>query len=207
MREVVYITGHKNPDTDSIMSALAYADLKNRLGEVKAIPIRLGKLNPESKFVLDYFGLEPPKLKESIKLQVKDLDIDKGNIIDPSIAIRSAWEIFQKGDANSLSVVDANGKIEGIASLSNITRAYMDVWDDKILGRSTTPIDNIIDVLAAKIINLPENPRAYDGKMTVFAMNDDDGETLDEVFLEGDIIISGNRDDYYEYILNKKSPS
>src|SRR5699024_11198441 len=102
MREVVYITGHKNPDTDSIMSALAYADLKNRLGEVKAIPIRLGKLNPESKFVLDYFGLKPPKLKESIKLQVKDLDIDKGNIIDPSIAIRSAWEIFQKGDANSL---------------------------------------------------------------------------------------------------------
>ena len=204
MREVVYITGHKNPDTDSIMSALAYADLKNRLGEVKAIPIRLGKLNPESKFVLDYFGLEPPKLKESIKLQVKDLDIDKGNIIDPSIAIRSAWEIFQKGDANSLSVVDANGKIEGIASLSNITRAYMDVWDDKILGRSKTPIDNIIDVLAAKIINLPENPRAYDGKMTVFAMNDEDGETLDEVFLEGDIIISGNRDDYYEYILNKK---
>ena len=204
MRDVVYITGHKNPDTDSIMSALAYADLKNRLGEVKAIPIRLGKLNPESKFVLDYFGLEPPKLKESIKLQVKDLDIDKGNIIDPSIAIRSAWEIFQKGDANSLSVVDANGKIAGIASLSNITRAYMDVWDDKILGRSKTPIDNIIDVLSARIINLPENPRAYDGKMTVFAMNDEDGETLDEVFLEGDIIISGNRDDYYEYILNKK---
>ncbi len=204
MRDVVYITGHKNPDTDSIMSALAYADLKNRLGEVKAIPIRLGKLNPESKFVLDYFGLKPPKLKESIKLQVKDLDIDKGNIIDPSIAIRSAWEIFQKGDANSLSVVDANGKIAGIASLSNITRAYMDVWDDKILGRSKTPIDNIIDVLAARIINLPENPRAYDGKMTVFAMNDEDGETLDEVFLEGDIIISGNRDDYYEYILNKK---
>ena len=86
MREVVYITGHKNPDTDSIMSAIAYADLKNRLGEVRAIPIRLGKLNPESRFVLDYFGVDAPKIKESMQLQVKDLDIDTGNIIDPSIA-------------------------------------------------------------------------------------------------------------------------
>lgn len=204
MREVVYITGHKNPDTDSIMSAIAYADLKNRLGEVRAIPIRLGKLNPESRFVLDYFGVEAPKIKESMQLQVKDLDIDTGNIIDPSIAIRNAWDIFQKGEAHSLSVVDADGKIVGIASLSNITRAYMDVWDDKILGRSKTPIDNIIDVLAAHIINLPENPRSYNGKMTVFAMNECEKNNLEDVIIEGDIVISGNRDDYYEFLIKQK---
>lgn len=204
MREVVYITGHKNPDTDSIMSAIAYADLKNRLGEVRAIPIRLGKLNPESRFVLDYFGVDAPKIKESMQLQVKDLDIDTGNIIDPSIAIRNAWDIFQKGEAHSLSVVDADGKIVGIASLSNITRAYMDVWDDKILGRSKTPIDNIIDVLAAHIINLPENPRSYNGKMTVFAMNEGEENNLEDVIIEGDIVISGNRDDYYEFLIKQK---
>ena len=204
MREVVYITGHKNPDTDSIMSAIAYADLKNRLGEVTAIPIRLGKLNPESRFVLDYFGVDAPKIKESMQLQVKDLDIDKGNIIDPSIAIRNAWDIFQKGEANSLSVVDSDGKIVGIASLSNITRAYMDVWDDKILGRSKTPIDNIIDVLAAHIINLPENPRSYNGKMTVFAMNEGEKNKLEDVIIEGDIVISGNRDDYYDFLIKQK---
>lgn len=204
MREVVYITGHKNPDTDSIMSAIAYADLKNRLGEVRAIPIRLGKLNPESRFVLDYFGVDAPKIKESMQLQVKDLDIDTGNIIDPSIAIRNAWDIFQKGEAHSLSVVDADGKIVGIASLSNITRAYMDVWDDKILGRSKTPIDNIIDVLAAHIINLPDNPRSYNGKMTVFAMNEGEENNLEDVIIEGDIVISGNRDDYYEFLIKQK---
>ena len=204
MREVVYITGHKNPDTDSIMSSIAYADLKNRLGEVRAIPIRLGKLNPESRFVLDYFGVDAPKIKESMQLQVKDLDIDTGNIIDPSIAIRNAWDIFQKGEAHSLSVVDADGKIVGIASLSNITRAYMDVWDDKILGRSKTPIDNIIDVLAAHIINLPENPRSYNGKMTVFAMNEGEENNLEDVIIEGDIVISGNRDDYYEFLIKQK---
>lgn len=205
MREVVYITGHKNPDTDSIMSAIAYADLKNRLGEVRAIPIRLGKLNPESRFVLDYFGVDAPKIKESMQLQVKDLDIDTGNIIDPSIAIRNAWDIFQKGEAHSLSVVDADGKIVGIASLSNITRAYMDVWDDKILGRSKTPIDNIIDVLAAHIINLPDNPRSYNGKMTVFAMNEGEENNLEDVIIEGDIVISGNRDDYYEFLIKQKA--
>ncbi len=201
--ESIYITGHKNPDTDSIVSALAYADLKNRLGKVKAIPIRLGKLNQETKFVLDYFEIKAPILKESMKLQIKDITIDRGNSIDPSVAIRNAWDIFQKGDANSLAVVDSDEKLKGIASLSNITRSYMDVWDDKILARSNTPIDNIIDVLAANIINLADEERKYDGKMTVFAINDQGEEELFDAINKGDIIISGNRSDYFKYLLDK----
>ncbi|MDO5047607.1 MAG: putative manganese-dependent inorganic diphosphatase [Anaerococcus sp.] len=203
MRDIVYITGHKNPDTDSIMSAIAYADLKNRLGEVKAIPVRLGKLNQESKFVLDYFGIKAPQIKESMQLQVKDLDIDKGNNIDPSIAIRSAWDIFQQGQTHSLAVVDGENKLVGIASLSNITRYYMDVWDDRILGRSHTPIDNIIDVLAADIINLSDKTKDYSGKMAVFAM---DGERLEEdsdMISEGDVVITGDRKEYYQALFEK----
>ena len=68
MKQTVYITGHKNPDTDSICSALAYANLKNRLGDTKAVPIRLGHINQETEFVLDYFGVEAPKFKDSMKL-------------------------------------------------------------------------------------------------------------------------------------------
>ncbi|MCI7238901.1 MAG: putative manganese-dependent inorganic diphosphatase [Anaerococcus sp.] len=204
MRETVYITGHKNPDTDSIMSAIAYADLKNRLGEVNAIPIRLGKLNQESKFVLNYFDVEPPKLKESMQLQVKDLDIDKGNNIDPSIAIRNAWDMFQQGSYHSLAVVDTDNKLVGVASLSNITKSYMDVWDDRILGRSNTPIDNVIDVLSARIIHLPEDQPEYSGKMAVFAVAGDQLSDNEEVIVEGDIVISGDREEYYEPLLNKK---
>lgn len=203
MREVVYITGHKNPDTDSVCSAIAYADLKNRLGECQAIPIRLGKLNPETRFVLEYFGVKPPQLKESMQLQIKDLNIDKGNSVDPSIPLRMAWETFQKASTNSLTVVGNEGQILGIASLSNITKSYMDIWDDKILGRSNTPIENIIDVLAAKALAMPENPRPFEGKLAVFAMNGDNDD-LREAIVEGDIIISGNRHDYYECLLNKK---
>lgn len=203
MRETVYITGHKKPDTDSVMSAIAYADLKNRLGEYEAIPIRLGKLSQESRFVLDYFGVKPPEIKETMKLTVGDLSYDKGNIIDPSIPIRKAWDTFQKGAINSLSVVDNEGEIVGIASLSNITKSYMDVWDDKILGRANTSIDNIIDVLAGKIIYLADSEATFPGKMTVFAMGGEE-EDLEDVFCEGDIVIAGNRTDYYDYLLRQK---
>lgn len=203
MRETVYISGHKNPDTDSIISAICYADLKNRQGDINAIPIRLGNLSPETKFVLDYFKAEAPVLKESMILQVKDLNIDRSYAIDPSIPVRVAWDIFQEGLTSSLAVVDNEGKITGIASLSNITKSYMDVWDDKIIGRAHTPIENIIDVLAAKTLLLPENPRAFDGKMTVMAMNDEDQE-FDNYFSEGDIVIVGNRIDYLEYLITRK---
>ena len=203
MRETVYISGHKNPDTDSIISAICYADLKNRQGDINAIPIRLGNLNPETKFVLDYFKAEAPVFKESMILQVKDLNIDRSYAIDPTIPVRVAWDIFQEGLTSSLAVVDNEGKITGIASLSNITKSYMDVWDDKIIGRAHTPIENIIDVLAAKTLLLRENPRAFDGKMTVMAMNDEDQE-FDNYFSEGDIVIVGNRTDYLEYLITRK---
>ena len=204
MKETVYITGHKNPDTDTIVASLAYADLKNRQGDVHAIPIRLGKLNPETKFVLNYFGLEAPLLKESMLLQVKDINIDKSFAIDPSIPVRTAWNIFQEGLTHSLSVIDDNGKLIGIASLSNITKSYMDVWDDQIIGRANTPIENIIDVLKAKPLVMPKNPSKLDGKMTVMAMNDDDPD-FDSYFGEGEIVILGNRTDYVEYLIARKA--
>ena len=203
MKDTVYITGHKNPDTDTVVASIAYANLKNRQGDVNAIPIRLGKLNQETKFVLDYFGIKAPIIKESMLLQVKDINIDKAYAIDPSIPVRTAWDIFQEGLTHSLSVVDGDGSIIGIASLSNITKSYMDVWDDKIIGRANTPIENIIDVLNAKIINLPKNPLKMDGKMTVMAMNDDDRD-FDSYFSQGDIVILGNRIDYLEYLITRK---
>lgn len=204
MKETVYITGHKNPDTDSIVASLAYADLKNRQGDVNAIPIRLGKVNQESKFVLDYFNLEPPKLKESMLLQVKDINIDKSYAVDPSIPVRTARNIFQEGLTNSLSVIDNKGKLIGIASLSNITKSYMDVWDDQIIGRANTPVENIIDVLKAKTLVMPKEPSRLEGKMTVMAMNDDDPD-FDSYFGENEIVILGNRTDYVEYLITRKA--
>lgn len=204
MKDTVYITGHKNPDTDTIVASIAYADLKNRQGDVEAIPIRLGKLNPETKFVLNFFDLEAPILKESMLLQVKDLNIDKSYAIDPTTPVRTAWDIFQDGITHSLSVIDDEGKLMGIASLSNITEPFMDVWDDKVIGRANTPIENIIDVLKAKTLAISDNPRKMNGKITVMAMNDDRPD-FDSYFSEGEILILGNRTDYVEYFITRKA--
>ena len=204
MKDTVYITGHKNPDTDTIVASIAYADLKNRHGDVNAIPIRLGKLNQETKFVLDYFNLKAPILKESMLLQVKDINFDKSYAIDPITPVRTAWDIFQDGITHSLSVIDDESKLIGIASLSNITEPFMDVWDDKVIGRANTPIENIIDVLKAKTLAISDNPRKMNGKITVMAMNDDSPD-FDSFFSEGEILILGNRTDYIEYFITRKA--
>lgn len=203
MRDTIYITGHKNPDTDSIVSAIAYANLKRRIDGVNAIPIRLGHINQETKFILDYFGVEVPMFKDSIKPQVKELEYDNSYNIDESVNINQAWKIIKENQLNSLLVVDNYDRLIGIASLSNLTQSYMDVWDDKIIGRSHTPLENITDVLSARILVIPENPREFTGKMTVFAM-DEDEDTYSDFIREGDIVITGNRRGAQEYLIGKK---
>lgn len=202
MKDTIYITGHKNPDTDSICSAIAYANLKNRLGNINAIPIRLGHISQETQFVLDYFGFKAPIFKDSMKLQIKDIDYDNSYNVDESLPIRHAWSIIQENKLNSLFVVDDKGKLIGVASLSNLTHSYMEVWDDKIIGRTHTPIENIADILAAKIVVNPVKPRAFTGKMMVFAMNEKDSFQNDLVG-DGDLVITGNRREAQEYLIKR----
>lgn len=203
MKQTVFITGHKNPDTDSIVSALAYANLKERRDGVRAIPIRLGHLNKETQFVLDYFGMKAPLKKESVKPQVKEIDYDYAYNIDETLPVRNTWSIIQENKLNSLFVVDGEDKLIGIASLSNLTESYMDIWDDKIIGRAHTPLENIMDVLSAQKVVIPENRREFTGKMTVFAMNEKDQQTKD-LIREGDIVITGNRKEALEFLLDRK---
>ncbi|MDO4593735.1 MAG: putative manganese-dependent inorganic diphosphatase [Tissierellia bacterium] len=202
MKETVYITGHKHPDTDAIVAPLAYAHLKNKLGHVNAIALRLGHLNQETKFVLDYFGVNPPLLKDSMKPQVGDLDYDSAYNVSCDISIQKAWEIIQQNHLNSLSVTDQEDRLIGIASLSNLTKSYMEIWDDKILGRAKTPIENIVDVLSANIEVEVEDPKAFTGKMTVFAMDKDNLSSRD-LIKKDDIVILADRADAQEFSIEQ----
>ena len=74
--DTIYITGHRNPDTDSIVSAMAYAALKNALGQRQYEAARLGQISDETQTVLDRFGFQPPKLLNNVRTQVRDLDYD-----------------------------------------------------------------------------------------------------------------------------------
>jgi manganese-dependent inorganic pyrophosphatase len=202
MKNVIYITGHKNPDTDSICSAIAYAEFKNKTGNVPAEPIRLGELNRETQFILDYFKVDSPKLIETVKTQVSDLNIDKVAPVSPDISLKMAWSIIKKNGIITLPIVNENDNLIGVASVSNLTSTYMDVWDNTILAKSNTTLENIIDTLSAKCVYIHDSNTTFKGKIIVAAMKPD---SIKDMLEEGDIVICGDRTDSQEIIINNNS--
>ena len=132
MKNVIYVTGHKNPDSDSICASYGYATFKNQCGsKTPAVPVRLGDVNRETQFILDYFGVEAPEYLETVKLKVEDLKIDNIGPVLPTISLRKAWNIMKDQNVKSLPVADKNDHLLGILSISNLTSSYMDEWDNK----------------------------------------------------------------------------
>ena len=199
MKDTVYITGHKNPDSDSICAAIAYAEYKNGTGEVNAIPVRLGELNRETKFILDYFGVEAPDLIETVRQSVEDLDFDIIPPVSSDISLRMALNLMDTNNLHSLPVADENDQVVGIATISDIIQSYIDVWDNAILGKSGTTIDNIIDTLSANPIIMPEEIRPFTGKVLVLAMEPD---SITDFIEDNDIAICGDRRDVQEIAVN-----
>lgn len=199
MKENIYILGHKNPDSDSICAALAYADYKNGNGDVNAIPVRLGDLNRETKFILDYFGVDAPELMETVRLSVEDLNFDKTAPVSPEVSLRMALNLMKKNNLNNLPVIDENEKLIGVVTVSDIIQSYIDVWDNAILGKSQTSIDNIIDTLSASPILIADDIRPLTGKLVVLAMEPDN---IREYIEENDIAICGDRKDSQEIAIN-----
>ena len=191
MKDKVYIMGHRNPDSDSICSAIAYADYKNSLGEYEAVPVRLGNVSRETQFILDYFGVEKPKLKTTVRLLVEDLEYDKIAPISPEIPVKMALNIMEKNNINSIPVVDEEDRLAGVITASDIIKSYADVWDSTILGKSGASFTNIVSSLAADVINEAEDFNIK-GKIVILAMD----ANLSKDYLEsGDVAICGNRKD------------
>ncbi|WP_123053518.1 putative manganese-dependent inorganic diphosphatase [Clostridium sp. JN-1] len=201
MNDVVYITGHRNPDTDSICSAISYSELKNKMG-MNAVPIRLGDVSRETQFVLDYFGVKAPKLVKTVKSQIADLDFDSVSPICPDTSLKTAWSLIRKNNVKTLPVVDDEDRLIGLASQSNITSCYMDIWDNNVINKSGTKLENIVDTLSAKCIYAPSDDVKFAGKVVVAAMMP---ESAKEVIEEGDIIICGDRDDAQDVAVDSKA--
>lgn len=191
MNELIYITGHKNPDTDSICSAIAYAELKKRHA-IAAVPIRIGDINKETEFVLKYFGVEEPEYRETVRTQVSDLNMDIINPVSEDISIKAAWSIMQKNNIKVLPVADINGKLLGIITLSDITSSYLDALENTILSASKTPLCNVTDTLNARLVFGNEEDFKVAGKVVIAAMVPEDMEPFIE---KGDIVLVGNRKD------------
>ena len=139
----VYIVGHKNPDTDSVCSAIAYADLKRKISDEEYIAKRAGLLNEETQYVLNRFGVEEPSLLSNVHLQVKDVDVNRTPGICGNTSIKEAWTMMKEQNVYTIAVTDKS-KLEGIITTGDIATSYMDEYDSHILANAKTQYQNII---------------------------------------------------------------
>lgn len=202
MNDVVYITGHKNPDSDSICAAIAYAEFKNKTSDKNYIPVRLGELNRETSFILSYFGIDSPKFIDNVKLQVSDLNIDRITPVSSDVTLKMAWNLMKVNNVKSLPVVDKDENLNGMLSVSNLTESYMNIWDNMILGKSEVTIDNLVDTLTGEAIHVDKNRRHFYGKIAALSATP---EILKKSIEEGDIVITGEQKDYFDISIKNKA--
>ena len=190
-KEKIYVIGHKNPDTDSICSAIAYADLRQKVtGQVHEAK-RAGHVNDETAYVLDRFGVEAPKLLTDVRLQVRDLDIHEMPGLKPNASIRDTWERMRQEQAKTLPIVK-DDELVGVVSTGDIAKSYMDVYDSEILSKARTQYRNIIKTLDGTMITGNEHGYLMRGKVAIGASS----PNLMEEFIEkDDLVILGDREE------------
>ena len=149
----INIIGHQNPDTDSICSALAYAWLKNR-GSLEGLyeARRAGHINRETRFVLQHFGVEPPRLCTDVSPQIKDIDIRKQAGIDGEMSVRAAWNLMRDVEIDTLCIVDNEGELQGLITIKDIADANMDLFDTAVLAAASTRYSNLLETLEAELV-------------------------------------------------------
>ena len=188
----VYVVGHKNPDTDSICSAIAYAALKQQIeteGENNYFPMRAGMLNEETQYVLKRFGVEEPRILANVHLRVQDVDVNRMSGISSHTSIKDAWAMMKERNVYTLAVTNEE-QLEGVITTSDIATSYMDVYDSRILAEARTQYQNIANTLDGEIVNGNSHAYFVKGKVTVAASSPEMMETYIE---KEDLVILGNR--------------
>ena len=184
------VIGHRNPDTDSICSAICYANLKQAVTVEEYMPARAGHVNGETQFVLDYFGAEEPQLVEDVRTQVRDIEIRKTKGVADNISLKRAWNIMQENNVVTIPSVREDGTLEGLITVGDITKTYMNIYDSSILSKANTQYSNIIETLEAELIIGSAEAYFDQGKVLIAAANPD----LMEFYIEPhDLVILGNR--------------
>ena len=184
------VLGHRNPDTDSICSAICYAGFKHQLTGENYEPCRAGNVNPETQYVLDYFNLKAPRLVENVKTQVKDIEIRKTKGVSRGISLKNAWGLMQENNVVTLPCVTEEGLLEGVITIGDITKSYMNLYDSSIISKACTKYANILDTLEGSMVVGDSEAYFDQGKVLIAAANPD----LMEFYIEPhDLVILGNR--------------
>lgn len=195
----IYVIGHRNPDTDSICSALAYANLKNQIsdGEFQYEPCRAGNVNGETKFVLKHFGVKAPEYVNDMRPRVTDININRIEGVEESTSIKEAGDRMRQIKQVSLPVLH-DRELKGIVTISDVAHADMDVFDNEILAKSKTPYRNLISVLNGEMLVGNEEGVIESGKLSVSAASI---ETMSEFIKPGDVVILANRSDVQKAVI------
>ena len=186
----VVVIGHRNPDTDSICSAIAYAELKNKTSDLVCEPRRAGKMNQETEFVLKKFGVRPPRMCTDVNPKIRDVDYREMPGIPGSTSLRKAWEIMRDQKIDTLPVTSEEDELQGVITVKDIATANMDLFDTGILAKSRTSYRNILETLGATMVVGSEDAVCTTGHIRIGTATP---EMLESSMEKGDIVILTNR--------------
>lgn len=195
----VCVIGHRNPDTDSICSALAYANLKNEIhgGGYKAY--RAGNVNGETAYVLDKFGVKAPTYVNDVKPKMRDINYRPLEGVKEDYSIKRARDMMVEQKIMALPVLEGK-KLKGLISNTDIMQADMDVYDNEIIAKSKTPYKNLVEVLDGTLYVGDPEGIIESGKLTVSAASVD---TMETFIRPKDVVILANRPDAQKAAINR----
>ena len=187
----IYVIGHKNPDTDSVCSAIAYADIKNRTEEDAVYePKRAGQISDETQYVLNRFQMTSPGYMPNVGTRVKDMDVRKVGGVNCKISLKKAWTLMRNENVFTLPIVNEENELEGLITINDIAESYMDVYNNSILSEARTQYKNILETVDGTMIVGNEHGHFINGKVVIAASSP---EIMESSIEQDDLVILGNR--------------
>lgn len=187
----IYTIGHRNPDTDSICSAIGYAHLKQAMGQ-NVVPARAGKINAETKFALEHFKVEQPLLLTDLYPRVKDITMDCKIVVKQHDTLRHLGEVMREHDLKSVPVTDSKGLLVGIVTVSDLAKRYFQELGMQNLADMRVRYRDIIAATDSKVLVSGEEGEFIRGNVRIAAGSIN---MIKNVINEDDIVLVGDRHD------------
>ncbi len=188
----IYVTGHRNPDTDSIVAAIAYAALRNACGDREYEAACLGQVSEETRIVLERFGFQPPIRLHDVYTQVRDLDFDRPPVLSTGVTVERAWaELQEHSGISAIPVAREDGTLYGILSRTDIAGYNMSGINSGVLEK--VPLFNVVSVLEGKVLNeAGEETDTISGEVTIALPQSQENLLFQK---KGSIVICGHQPD------------
>ncbi len=186
----VNVIGHLNPDTDSICSAIAYAYLKNKVGNTDIYEARrAGTVNRETAFALKHFGFDEPQLITTVTPQIKDCEIQRQAGIDADMSLFAAWSLMRETKTDTLCITNEKNDLNGLIAVKDIANANLDIFDTEVIAEAHTSYANIVSTLNGEMLLGDPASTVETGSVRVGTTP----EMMEDTIKPGDVVLVTNR--------------